>query len=209
VIEAKEKQKKEAEKIKIMIAEKKRREAQEIRQQRVTNEEKIVQAKNQHIESQKGRSLKVKQSESASALKIKEYYLVKAEMMREDREKMIREEEERILQKEREVQKLSMREDAMLSALYKAQDSENTAFTEYEEISKLPLEEVASKYNYYLKTDDGSKSSKKWPSDQSPIHGKSLSFVSGSLTNHQPKSAKLVPLTLKSQELMKQSYLSN
>jgi len=206
VLESKEKAKQEAERIKKLIEEKKRREAQEVRKQRLENEEKIIQAKNQHIQAQKVRSLKVKQAESSSALKIKEYHSVKAELLREEREKMVREEEERILQKEREVQKLSMREDAMLEALYKAQDSENTALTEYEEISKLPLDEVASKYTYYLKTDNGGLSSKKWPSDTSP-RGKSMSFVSGSFI--QPKSAKLLPLTLKSQEVMKQSYLSN
>ncbi len=196
----------EAEKIKTLIAEKKRKEAEEIRKQRINNEARIVQAKIQHNEDQKLKSQKVKIAESSSAVKIKEYYQVKAEIIREERERMLLEEEARIMEKEKEIEKLGKREDVLLQNVNDALDNENKAQCEFEDISTKPVEELTEKYYSYVNTEHNYSTSKKWPINTSPNQDKSMSFHGWNMNKSKsPTSAK----KFQSQNLSKLSYLSN
>jgi len=151
VEQARTKAQNNAAKIQDLILQQRRKEAQAIREQRLLNEEKIGQAKQQHVEKQKVKSLKVKQEEEMALEKIKEYYKVKEELMKEERDKHIRDEEERILEKEVEIQRLVEEEERRLDQLNRAEDDETQAKTEYDDISKLPTESLAEKYSSFLR----------------------------------------------------------
>ena len=199
IVEAKQKNKSETERVKNLVIEKRLREAQEIRMQKLINEEKISSARLKHIENQKVRSQKVRDLEDAAVAKVKEYHKIKAELMKSEREKLIKEEEDRIWQKELEIQKLGLQEDFMLDLLAKAENTESRAKTEYEEISTLPVEDLATKYNYYLKTGGGEKKSPTKPSGDSINKS---NFYSSS-PNNNSRGAKVLPLSLKSYEALK------
>lgn len=166
MVESRAKAQSEAKKVQAMIQERRKKEAEAIRLQRIQNQEKIFQAKFEHADLMKGKAQKVKEMEEKSAIKINEYHQVKADIMREERERLIREEEERILQKERELEKLNIQEDMMLEMLNKAENRENRAITEYEDISSLPVEDLATKYSIYLNTETSTK----------PFHTKTASM---------------------------------
>lgn len=208
VEEARQKAKLEAEKVKNLILEKRQREAQEIRAQRVLNAEKIITAKVQHVDSQRAKSLKVKEAEERSGNKIKQYHQIKAELTRQERAKEIFAEEEKINQKEKEVQKLGLQEDAMLQVLAKAEENEDRAQTEYHDISKLPVNELVTKYGFYLKPgQSGPASPNKSITDaDNTLHAKSLSY--SHIQMHSAKSSKFFSATLKPREGIKRSLFN-
>jgi len=207
VEEARHKAKLEVEKTKNLVIEKRRREAEEIRAQRIIHAEKIIIAKNQHIDGQRAKSLKVKEAEEKSVAKIQQYHQVKSELMRHERAKEIQAEEERILLKEREVQKLGLQEDVMLQVLTKAEENEDRAQTEYNDISKLPVNELVTKYGFYLKApQSGHVSPNKSITDTENLHAKSLSYSHTPL--HSAKSSKFFSATLKPREPIKRSLFN-
>jgi len=200
IFEAKQKNKSETERVKNLVTERRLREAQEVRLQKLLNEEKITSARLKHIESQKAKSQKVRDLEEAAGVKVKEYHKIKAEMMKSEREKLIKEEEDRIWQKELEIQKLGYQEDVMLDLLSKAENSETRAKTEYEEISTLPVDDLATRYNYYLKTEGGEKKSPSKPSSDS--QNKS-NFYNINSPGSNGRGTKVLPLSLRSYDALK------
>ncbi len=206
VEEARHKAKLDVEKVKNLVLEKRIREAQEIRAQRILNSEKIITAKVQHVDGQRAKSLKVKEAEERSVNKIQQYHQIKSELMRQERAKEIFAEEEKINQKEKEVQKLGLQEDVMLQVLVKAEENEDRAQTEYNDISKLPVNELVTKYGFYLKPgQSGPTSPNKSVTDvDKSLHAKSVSYSH----IHSAKSSKFFSATLKPREGIKRSIFN-
>lgn len=193
------KQQAEAAKTWDLLMEQRKKEAQAIREQRLANQAKIVEAKVEHINKQKIKSNKVKELEEKAAMRVKEYHKIKEEMMREERERLVREEEERILEKEREIELLAREEDARLERLNKAEEDETQALNQYDEISKLPIDNLAEKYSYYLKSQHTSTSKLKTGGDYSVLASKTMQH------NQQTDYA---PLPLRSFDNLRKSQVA-
>jgi len=149
--ETRRKQHEELRRLKEQVLEQKRRDYLQIKEQQKLNEQKMMQAYRENILQQRQKSNKIKQLHEISNMKKEEFFIQKAEMIREERELTLKQEEELAREREKELLRLSKLEDELLNRVHQAQEAQEKASHDLNDIKSESVQNLETKYSHLYK----------------------------------------------------------